>query len=219
MKIIKIISFLLISAALCGCGGLPKVAAEGEEDFTKQGKEPPRNYPVFLAGDKTSAAFKFNIKYPGKEFNTVLTVNKADGKAFKIKMLGDFATVIIDADFIDGQMQYKYVLGNMFDKKALDVFAKLMEVILMQPDDFIRSSVQPDGQTQINYRNENFLHRYYFKKGLSYPYKMERIKTIVRQKYTFDDYHVYGDTVLPAQVTCEDTHNIVAITLTLISIK
>ena len=218
MRALKIISLLLISAAFCACASAPFVADQGE-DFQKQGKEPPRNYPVFLAGGKNSAAFKFDIKYQGKEFNTVLTVNKASENAFKIKMLGDFATVIIDADFIDGQMRYKYVLGNMFDQKTLDTFAKLMEVLLTRPADFIRSTALPDGQTQINYRDGDFMHRFYFKKGISYPYKMERTKTIVRQKYTFNDYRVFDDIVLPAQIMCEDTHNVVNITLGLISIK
>lgn len=218
MRAIKIISLLLISAAFFGCASAP-VSVENGEDFQKQGKEPPRNYPVFLAGGKNSAAFKFDIKYPGKEFNTVLTINKASENAFKIKMLGDFATVIIDADFIDGQLTYKYVLGNMFDQKALDTFAKLTETLLTRPTDFIRVSAMPDGQTQINYRDGDFMHRFYFKKGISYPYKMERTKTIVRQKYIFNDYRVFDDVVLPAQITLDDTHNIVTITLSLISIK
>jgi len=42
----------------------------------------------------------------------------------------------------------------------------------------------------VNHIPVLFLHRYHFKKGLSYPYKMERIKTIVRQKYSFNDYHI-----------------------------
>jgi len=218
MKTIKIISFLLIAAALCACSGTRQLA-DGGEDFKKQGKEPARNYPVFLQGDKNSVAFKLNIKYPGQEFNAALTINKASEDAFKIKVLADFATVVIDADFIDGQMRYKYVLGNMFDKKALDVFESIMRVLLVPPQDFIRASDLPDGQTQVNYRSGDFMNRYYFKKGISFPYKMEQTKITLRKKCSFNDYDVYDDTSLPAKIVCEESPNIVAITLTLINIK
>ncbi|MDR1123250.1 MAG: hypothetical protein LBL61_01275 [Elusimicrobiota bacterium] len=225
MNAIKIFFVCLCCAAFCACasGGrrdaAPAASAGADEDFTRSGKEPNRNYPVFLAGERGSAAFKFNIKYLKRGYNTVLTVNKAQDGAFKIKMLADFATVVIDADFIDGQMRYKYVLGDMFDKKALDFFGDIMRAILLPPEDFIRSGAGEAGETQTNYRAGDYLNRYYFKKGLSYPYKLEQIKTIVRKKFLFDDYTVYGDTVLPARVICEDTHNIVSITLDLINIK
>jgi hypothetical protein len=134
-------------------------------------------------------------------------------------MLADFATVVADADFIDGQLRYKYVLGNMFDKKALDFLGDIIEVILTPPADFLRSATGEAGETQTNYRSGDYLNRYSFKKGLSYPYKLEQIKTIVRKKILFNDYTVYGDTVLPARIICEDTHNIVSITLDLINIK
>jgi hypothetical protein len=228
MKAIKIFFVCLCCAAFCACaaggrgarGDAAQAAAAGADgDFTRRGKEPNRNYPVFLAGERSSAAFNFGIKYLGREYNAVLTVNKAQDGAFKIKMLADFATVVIDADFIDGQMRYKYVLGNMFDKKALDFFGDIMTAVLLPPADFIRSGAGEAGETQTNYRSGDYLNRYSFKKGLSYPYKLEQIKTIVRKKFLFDDYGVYGETVLPARVICEDTHNVVSITLDLINIK
>ncbi|MDR0734229.1 MAG: hypothetical protein LBG16_00645 [Elusimicrobiota bacterium] len=228
MRVIKIFFVCLCCAAFCACAAGGRRAAEpaastlsagAGEDFARKGKEPNRNYPVFLAGERASAAFKFNIKYLGRDYNAVLTINKAQDDAFKIKMLADFATVVIDADFIDGQMRYQYALGNMFDKKALDFFGDIMRVILLPPADFLRSGEGEAGETRTNYRSGDYLNRYYFKKGLSYPYKLEQIKTIVRKKFLFNNYGVYGDTVLPARIICEDAHNIVAVTLDLINIK
>ena len=245
MKIIKITLTLILCAAFFACAGAqkkpeagprpeagPKPAlavdaaapADREEavsadDYKKQGHELSRNYPVLLTGGKTSAALKLNIKYPGNNFNGVLTINKAGAGDFKIKLLADFATVVIDGDFIEGKMEYKYVLGNMFEQKALDAFADIMTALLLPPGEFIRASAYEGGQTRINYRRGDWLNRYYFKKGLGFPYKMEQIKTIVRKKFSFNDYEVYGDTSLPARIVVEDTHSLVTITLELINVK
>jgi hypothetical protein len=211
MKTIKLFLILAAAAFFAACASSP--------DMRRAGKEPPRNYPVFFRDEAVSVAFKMNISAPGVSRSLVLTIGKVTQDDFKIRVLGDFATVVIDAGFKNGEMQYKYLLGNAFDKRALDVFEDTVKVLLVPPADFLRVSYNEAGQLQTNYKRGDFINRYSFKKGLSFPYKLEQIKTTVRKKYSFNDYDIYGSTSLPSVIICEDAHNIGRLTLTLISVK
>lgn len=207
MKIIKILTLIVL---FCGCTS---------SVLQQSGTEPVRNYPVFLQEGRVMAAWKFNIKFSGKEYNTILTINKNNDNDYKVKMLADFATIVLDADFKDGQFYYKNVLGGLLDGRSVSTFEDVVRVLLVAPSDFINASNQPDGQYQINFRTKGFMNRYHFKKGVSFPYKLEQIKGTVRKKFMFNDYDIHDNLSLPTVVTCEDGHNIVLITMTLITVR
>ncbi|MDR0646086.1 MAG: hypothetical protein LBG46_03740 [Elusimicrobiota bacterium] len=209
MRALKLFFIFLFCVLFCACATL----------LSQNAKEPLRAYPVFLQSGETSAAFKFNIKsLSGHEYNAVLVLNKKENSV-KIKMLADFATVLIDADLNNGNLTYNYVLGNMFDEKALEFLGDIIKIILISPRDFINASNTPEGELRANYRGGGFINRYYFKKEANYPYKLEQIRLTVRKKILFNDYRAYGDINLPREIICEDGHNLVKITLDLISLK
>ncbi len=202
----KLIQILLISIFLGGCASVG----------VKQ-QEPPRNYPVFLVEGESSAAFKAQTEIKGQTITGVLLISKKDG-LYKIKVLGDFATLLLDADFDGREVSYNYILSVMADKKAKEAFAEIIKIMLQRPANF--KSARNDGKEQyINFKDGRYLNRYYFKKGLSYPYKMEQIKTTVRKKISFNDYQIFNNRPLPAKITLQDGFEFFSLDLTLLSVK
>lgn len=202
----KLIQILLISILLGGCG-----------TFGVKEPQPNRNYPVFVTEGEASAAFKAQTTIKGQDITGVLLINKKDQK-YKIKILGDFASLILDADF-DGQtVTYNYVFNGMLNKKGKEAFSDIIKIMLQKPANFI--STRNDGEEQyINFKDGRYLNRYYFKKGLSYPYKMEQIKTTVRKKIMFDDYQIFNNRPLPSKITLQDGFKFFSLELTLLSVK
>jgi hypothetical protein len=210
MRAMKLFYIFFSCICFCACAALPN----------KKNKEPLRAYPVFLQGGQTSAAFKFKVKISGgNEYNTVLIFSKTGGNSAKIKMLADFATVLIDADFDGKNLTYNYAIGDIFDKHALEFLGDIIKILLSPQEDFINASNLPDEQLQTNYRAGGFMNRYYFKKAENTPYKLEQINIIVRKTVLFGNYKIYNGAFLPSLIICTDGHNAVKTELSLISVK
>lgn len=205
----RIIKFLFLLVCLCACA----------PSNINKGVAPVRNYPVFLRGEENFAALRFNLKAAGREYNALLTLNKKSDAEYKVKMLADFATLVIDADFVNGQLYYKYILGNIFDQRSADTFTDLIKVLLVPPTDFVKATNPGKDGYQIIYRSGAAKNKYYFKGGLSFPYAMDQSGSGFSKKFTFQNYDIYGSTSLPSVITCSTAHGFVDIKLTLISVK
>jgi len=206
MKIFKILFFSLI---LCACASAQR----------QQGGGIARKYPVFLQEGRVMVAFKVQVKAPGVQtYNAVLTINKNTDTEYKIKLLADFATILIDADFKDGRFYYRQVFGNLMDAKTTGALEDIIRVLIVPPANYV-NSFRDGGDFIVNFREGDFLHRFHFRNSEIYPHKMEQIKTIVRKKFLFLDYGVYDNLTLPGTIICEDGHNIVQVKLNLITVR
>jgi hypothetical protein len=196
----KMLKLLLLPLLFCAC------ATAGVS------RAPQRDYPVFLRQGRALAAFKMDLKAAGKEYNTLLTINETAAGRYKIKMLADFATIVVDADYYGGKFYYQYVLGAVYDKRAVAAFEDVIRVLVDAPADFINAT-----STTTNYRTQGFMNRWHFAQGASEPYKLEQIKGTIRKKLEFLNYKAYGNLRLPSLIICSDAHNLVEIRLTTIS--
>ncbi|MDR0953116.1 MAG: hypothetical protein LBM71_02855 [Elusimicrobiota bacterium] len=205
----KIIKLLLLSFIFCACSGAA----------LKKTQEPLRSYPVFLQNGQSSAAFKIDFKAMGGQYGGVLLLSRKSDTNVEIRVLADFATRLAEASFDGSKLNFTYILQNTFDAKTTEIFEDIIKVLLVPPQNFTSAYKAASGDGIVNFKSNKFMQRYYFKKGISYPYKLEEIKTIVKKKFLFEDYTVYGDTSLPSVIICKDAHNIAELKLTLISVK
>ena len=205
MKIIKTLLLLLLLGACTTYN-------------TQKGGEPQRNYPVFLQNGLTFAAFKAQAQAKGQNFAALLTL-KRNGEDITVKLTGDFAATLLEADFNGQTFNYKTVLGDMLDPQVKTAFEDIVKVLVAKQGAFVNYSAAKDGTYKINYKNEPYTNRYYFKKGLSFPYRLEQLKFVVNKVFTYEDYQVYGQSALPSKITVTDGHGIAEITLTLLSVK
>jgi len=204
MKIIKI---LLISVFFAGCATYN----------VRQGKEPSREYPVFLQNGLTFAAFKASAESKGDSYNALLTLRREKDK-INVKLSGDFGYVFLDADFKDGKFTYNRQFWAACPEGAQDFFEEIIKVLTVKPDGFVNSY---DGRrrTVINFKNDQYTVRYYFKKGVNFPYKMEQIKLIVGKTFEYKNYKVYGKSVLPKSISLSANYGFAKANLALISTR
>lgn len=183
-----------------------------------KGEEPVRNYPVFLTGWETSAVFKAEFKTGDYKNSFLLFVNKRKHGYFQIKIAGDYASVLLNADFKDGKFSYTYVLKNLFNKTARGVFEDMVKILLVKPSGYQGYSYE-DETGRIVFKEGKFINSYLFKRGLSYPYAMKQSKGKINKNIEFNDYQVFGDRPLPHQIIFTEEKGRAEVILTLLSLK
>ena len=204
----KIINVLMLASLLCACAPLT----------ARKGEEPARNYPVFLQNGISFAAFKASADYDGQAFNALLTL-KREGQNISVKLTGDFAATLLQADYDGASFTYAAAPAQL-SERAKGVFEDIIKALTAAPEGFINAtSADKSGSYKINFKNNGFLNRYYFKKGLSFPYRLEQIKVVINKVFLFDDYEVYGQNTLPQNITVRDAHALAQVKLKLLSVK
>jgi hypothetical protein len=204
MKIIKI---LLAVTLLGACAPYA----------TKGAKEPQRNYPVFLQNGLAFAAFKAEGEVKGNSYAALLTL-KAEEQSVRVKVTGDFAATLLEAVFDGNNFVYKSSALSL-DEQAQTIFEDIIKTLIQKPQNFAGYSTLRGEDYKITFKGEPYLSSYYFKKGLSFPYKLEQKKLIVQKVFTFEDYQVYGQSTLPTVVNITDGHGFAKLKLTLLSVK
>lgn len=204
MKIIKILLALTLLGA-CSPSGV------------KDAREPQRNYPVFLQNGLNFAAFKAEGEAKGNTYAALLTL-KAEAQSVRVKITGDFAATLLEAVF-DGS-NFTYISSVLaLEPQAQTVFEELIKTLVQKPQNFAGYSELRGGDYRINFKGEVYLRSYYFKKGLSFPYKLEQKKLILQKVFIFEDYQVYGQSALPTIINITDGHGLAKLKLTLLSVK
>ena len=204
MKIIKILLALTLLGACAPYG-------------TKGAKEPQRNYPVFLQNGLTFAAFKAEGEVKGISYAALLTL-KAEEQGIRVKITGDFAATLLEAVFEGSNFVYKSSALSL-DQQAQTVFEEIIKTLIQKPQNFAGYSTLRGADYKITFKGELYLSGYYFKKGLSFPYKLEQKKLIVQKVFTFEDYQVYETSTLPTIINITDGHGFAKLKLTLLSVK
>lgn len=204
MKIIKILLALTLLGACAPYG-------------TKGAKEPQRNYPVFLQNGLTFAAFKAEGEAKGNTYAALLTL-KAQEQGVSVKITGDFAATLLEAVFDGSNFVYKSSVLSL-DEQAQTIFEEIIKTLLQKPQNFAGYSTLRGEDYRINFRTEPYLSSYYFKKGLSFPYKLEQKKLIVQKVFTFENYQVYEQSTLPTVINIADGHGLAKLKLMLLSVK
>ncbi len=204
MKIIKILLAVIL------LGACAPYAVKGV-------REPQRNYPVFLQNGLTFAAFKAEGEAKGNAYAALLTI-KAEEQGVRVKITGDFAATLLEAVFDGTNFTYKSSALSL-EPQAQTIFEEIIKTLIQKPQNFAGHSTLRGEDYRITFKAEPYLNSYYFKKGLSFPYKLEQKKLIVQKVFTFDDYQVYGQSTLPTFINITDGHGLAKLKLTLLSVK
>lgn len=194
---------------LCACVSKPVL---------NKGEEPVRTYPVFLTGWETSAVFKAEFKAGDYQGNFLLVINKRKYADFQIKLVGDYSSVLLNADYVKDNFTYNYALKEFFNKTSKAVFEDIIRILLLKPSGYQGYAAEGESGV-IVFKSGSFLNSYYFKRGLSYPYAMKQSKGRLNKTVEFNDYRVFGDRPLPYQVVFKDQKERAEIVLTLLSVQ
>ena len=184
----------------------------------ERSQEPLRSYPVFMTDGQQSAVFKAEALAGNYKANFILMLNAAYEGEKQIKILGDYAAVLMKATFKDGAFTYQYLPQDLFDKVALSVFEDTLKNLLAEPKDFKKYKVKQDN-TLISFKSGNFLNTYYFKQGDKYPYQMKQSKGLINKDFYFDDYRLFNGKQVPYRILVSEAKGRAAIELTLLSLK
>ena len=85
-----------------------------------------------MTDGQQSAVFKAEALAGNYKANFILMLNAADEGEKQIKILGDYAAVLMKATFKDGAFTYQYLPQDLFDKVALSVFEDTLKNLLDQ---------------------------------------------------------------------------------------
>ena len=99
-------------------------------------QEPLRSYPVFMTDGQQSAVFKAEALAGDYKAKFILMFSAGQEGETQIKILGDYASVLMRAAFKDGLFTYQYLPPDLFDKVALSVFEDTIKNLLAEPKDF-----------------------------------------------------------------------------------
>ncbi len=218
MKIKKIgfarltISSFILSFLLCGCFSAVK---DG------QSAAPSRSYAVLSASEAGAVTYVFKLSlHAKKQYSSLLftCARRPDGGA-QIKVMGGFITKFLLASYKDDDFKYDFIMKGFMDARSQETFEDILRVLLGAPSRFINATVNTAGEEVISFRQGKYLNKYYFKRGKSYPYKMEQVRTIVKKAFIFEDYEVFDGRLLPKKITVRDGYNIVSAELELLSVK
>lgn len=207
-----IISGFILSFLLCGCFSAVK---DG------QPAAPLRSYAVLSAPEAGAVTYVFKLSlHAKKQYSSLLftCARRPDGGA-QIKVMGGFITKFLLASYKDDDFKYDFIMKGFMDARSQETFEDILRVLLGAPSRFINATVNTAGEEVISFRQGKYLNKYYFKRGKSYPYKMEQVRTIVKKAFIFEDYEVLDGRLLPKKIAVRDGYNIVSAELELLSVK
>lgn len=205
----KYLSILFCVLFFAGCAA--------NTNLTQQ-QEPLRSYPVFMTDGQENAVFKAEALAGDYKAKFLLMLTAADEGETQIKILGDYAAVLVRASFKDGAFTYQYLPEGFFSKPALAVFEDMLTNLLSEPKDFKKYKVKKE-DTIISFKSGNFLNSYYFKQGDKYPYQMKQSKGQINKDFYFDDYRDFKGKPLPYRILVSEAKGRAAIELTLLSLR
>lgn len=196
----------------CGCFSAVKDGGQSA---------PQRNYAVLSAPEEGAVTYAYKFSFGAKDGrqNAVLILSRScDGKA-DVKIFGDYATKFLFASYKDDSFKYSFIINGFMDARAKTAFEDILRVLLGAPSRFVNTTVNTAGEEVISFRQGKYLNKYYFKRGKSYPYKMEQVRTIVKKTFIFENYEIFDGKLLPQKITVRDGYSIVSAELELLSVK
>ena len=181
-------------------------------------QEPLRSYPVFMMEGQQNAVFKAEALAGNYKAKFLLMLTSSEQEKIQIKILGDYAAVLVRATFKDGVFSYQYLPEGFFSKTALAVFEDTIKNLLQEPKDFKKYKVKKDN-TLISFKSGKFLNTYYFRQGDKSPYQMKQSKGFINKDFYFDDYRYFNGKSVPYSILVSEAKGRAAIELTLLSLK
>lgn len=206
-KIKFIILFLSLFAAACA----PRVNIQ-------KGPEPIRNYPVFLSSGEKTAVFKADVSAGDYKSAFLLFLNKLESGGARVRIMGDYSAILLNAVFENGEFSYDYLPKDLFNKTAVSIFEDMVKTLLANPTGY-EGYIHNEKGWEIKFRSPKHLNTFFFEPGLSYPYMMKQTKGRINKNMFFNDYRPVGEKPLPYHIVISEEKGRAAIELNLLSIK